>query len=555
MHRRERPIEPGFRLLLCTLGEGNCECRRASIIITTKLTVHSRAVDCREILSGLLTVARLDDPRIAEAGEVEMPSSPLQTSSHALAGRRSITCPSESPSVELEGTTSFDGAREAGEPEMATSREAAREEEAMMPHVQTRTRHSLFRRNSSREVYLASPAPRRARRRPTALFRGHDRVPDRVPDAPRALLKPSSQAVLFTRRESLRLSTALDAASEVVEPSYRGQLAAGAPVQPRQSLRFDVRGPVDPEELIRTARIGAPRLSLSPNSCQSEALLPRVGLEETAKADDASPAGRKAASEADEAKGRESCLFRCRICLEEGSPGDLAAPDQASSLFSPCRCKGTLGLLHRDCLERWLLTTRVNKCEICGYVYVLTPSHRHAHETSGGLRRATLVAIEAARRRASALRTWLASRLTRRHLVTDLVCLAVVTPITYFGVHFCVLGAMSYRQETDNPLAWQVVSLAFLATLLIVMLCAWITLAVRHHWTVYSGMKRAPVICLAKGIGAGAIFLHMNIASTLTNLAFLKWLSLGNHACVLAFTLATKASYLVSAKGDLNALD
>ncbi|CAF4813633.1 unnamed protein product, partial [Rotaria socialis] len=35
----------------------------------------------------------------------------------------------------------------------------------------------------------------------------------------------------------------------------------------------------------------------------------------------------------------------CRICY---STGDL------QSLISPCQCSGTMGILHQNCLERWL---------------------------------------------------------------------------------------------------------------------------------------------------------------------------------------------------------
>ncbi|CAF0858498.1 unnamed protein product [Rotaria sordida] len=50
----------------------------------------------------------------------------------------------------------------------------------------------------------------------------------------------------------------------------------------------------------------------------------------------------------------------CRICY---STGDL------QSLIAPCECSGTMGILHQNCLERWLEISNTTKCEICQYEY------------------------------------------------------------------------------------------------------------------------------------------------------------------------------------------
>ena len=50
----------------------------------------------------------------------------------------------------------------------------------------------------------------------------------------------------------------------------------------------------------------------------------------------------------------------CRICMEDHSSGYL---------ISPCRCSGSLSLIHEDCLKSWLVSkTRdiiESRCEIC----------------------------------------------------------------------------------------------------------------------------------------------------------------------------------------------
>ena len=46
----------------------------------------------------------------------------------------------------------------------------------------------------------------------------------------------------------------------------------------------------------------------------------------------------------------------CRICHEGGG---------SESLLSPCDCTGTLGKVHRSCLEKWLSSSNTSYCELC----------------------------------------------------------------------------------------------------------------------------------------------------------------------------------------------
>ncbi|CAI9718462.1 E3 ubiquitin-protein ligase MARCH2 [Octopus vulgaris] len=52
----------------------------------------------------------------------------------------------------------------------------------------------------------------------------------------------------------------------------------------------------------------------------------------------------------------------CRICHEGES---------TAKLISPCYCTGSMGKLHVTCLERWLGSSYMNRCEICGYEYIV----------------------------------------------------------------------------------------------------------------------------------------------------------------------------------------
>lgn len=49
----------------------------------------------------------------------------------------------------------------------------------------------------------------------------------------------------------------------------------------------------------------------------------------------------------------------CRICQES----------KAEVLVSPCRCRGTQGLVHLSCLERWLTISGTSACEVCFFPY------------------------------------------------------------------------------------------------------------------------------------------------------------------------------------------
>lgn len=60
------------------------------------------------------------------------------------------------------------------------------------------------------------------------------------------------------------------------------------------------------------------------------------------------------------------CLFSdgpiCRICHEGGS---------GEGLLSPCDCTGTLGTVHKSCLEKWLSSSNTSYCELCHTEFVV----------------------------------------------------------------------------------------------------------------------------------------------------------------------------------------
>ena len=53
----------------------------------------------------------------------------------------------------------------------------------------------------------------------------------------------------------------------------------------------------------------------------------------------------------------------CRICFSNESKEDLA---------NWCKCSGTIGLMHKSCLEKWISQSDCDKCEICKHIYDFT---------------------------------------------------------------------------------------------------------------------------------------------------------------------------------------
>ncbi|XP_027948969.1 E3 ubiquitin-protein ligase MARCH2 isoform X1 [Eumetopias jubatus] len=103
----------------------------------------------------------------------------------------------------------------------------------------------------------------------------------------------------------------------------------------------------------------------------------------------------------------------CRIC-HEGANGE--------SLLSPCGCTGTLGAVHKSCLERWLSSSNTSYCELCH----------------------TEFAVE---KRPRPLTEWLKDpgpRTEKRTLCCDMVCFLFITPLAAISGWLCLRGAQDH---------------------------------------------------------------------------------------------------------------
>jgi len=154
----------------------------------------------------------------------------------------------------------------------------------------------------------------------------------------------------------------------------------------------------------------------------------------------------------------------CRIC----HCGDT----NEEPLLAPCHCTGTMAMIHRTCVERWLSTrTRGRqKCEICGFKYTTTMKLRKCGE-------------------------WLITAKNDRHnLIGDVICFVLLTPLAVLAGWMCMNGAMLYYNYLQGE-NWETLGLLILTACLIVVYCIWLGMAVHYHIRrFYNWRNRNPIV-------------------------------------------------------------
>ncbi|KAL3245428.1 hypothetical protein MRX96_017987 [Rhipicephalus microplus] len=63
-------------------------------------------------------------------------------------------------------------------------------------------------------------------------------------------------------------------------------------------------------------------------------------------------------AESENSAGPDSAHRMCRICFR-------GANEERGQLVAPCSCKGSIGLTHKSCLERWLRQRHTDHCDVC----------------------------------------------------------------------------------------------------------------------------------------------------------------------------------------------
>lgn len=49
----------------------------------------------------------------------------------------------------------------------------------------------------------------------------------------------------------------------------------------------------------------------------------------------------------------------CRICLGTEEEGNTAEDGQKDKLICPCKCAGSMGMIHISCLKEWVNSKRL----------------------------------------------------------------------------------------------------------------------------------------------------------------------------------------------------
>ncbi|XP_027220577.2 uncharacterized protein [Penaeus vannamei] len=104
----------------------------------------------------------------------------------------------------------------------------------------------------------------------------------------------------------------------------------------------------------------------------------------------------------------------CRICHEG---------ERSEALISPCWCMGSMGLVHKTCLERWLTVSNCETCELCHFAFTVIRKPRPLWKCE--------------------------DRDVWRAILVDVLCLFLLTPLAALSVYLCVVGALQYT----NPMA------------------------------------------------------------------------------------------------------
>ncbi|CAH8830395.1 unnamed protein product [Trichobilharzia szidati] len=143
----------------------------------------------------------------------------------------------------------------------------------------------------------------------------------------------------------------------------------------------------------------------------------------------------------------------CRICLESSNSAEF---------ISPCNCTGTIGILHKHCLERWLNISRSRTCEICGFKFEVSRCYPTFSEwiwfggNGDGVHR-------------------------RKHLWTDFICLLLMLPLLTLCAWLTVSSSQEEIGTNQRSFPWQSFSLGLLCSLLLVVFTIWLTFSVRYH--------------------------------------------------------------------------
>ncbi|XP_042605836.1 E3 ubiquitin-protein ligase MARCHF2 isoform X1 [Cyprinus carpio] len=162
------------------------------------------------------------------------------------------------------------------------------------------------------------------------------------------------------------------------------------------------------------------------------------------------------------ALGTQSDRPICRIC-HEGQ--DVC---NSEGLLSPCDCTGTLGTVHKSCLEKWLSSSNTSYCELCHTEFTIERRPRPLTEVTKWLRDP-------------------GPRNEKRTLFCDMVCFLFITPLAAISGWLCLRGAQDHLHFNSRL---EAVGLIALTIALFTIYVLWTLVSFRYHCHLYSEWRR-----------------------------------------------------------------
>ncbi|XP_054157400.1 E3 ubiquitin-protein ligase MARCHF2-like [Oppia nitens] len=139
----------------------------------------------------------------------------------------------------------------------------------------------------------------------------------------------------------------------------------------------------------------------------------------------------------------------CRICFEDKSAGRLK---------SFCECRGSVGSVHRKCLEKWFLVSHSDRCEICG-------TQMDVKLVYGSL-------ID-----------WICDFRTIRFLLLDILSLAIIIPLFIRSLY--LLNNIMWQKTTLMTAIVICVGISIIMLLLFTVIYIWLLVCIVHHINSY----------------------------------------------------------------------
>ncbi len=108
--------------------------------------------------------------------------------------------------------------------------------------------------------------------------------------------------------------------------------------------------------------------------------------------------------------------------------------------ISPCQCSGSVALVHRSCIEKWLSTSNHDTCEICGHRYTISRHPRPLMQWLCDPAGQVLGQQQQLSQHDPCYQD------DQRNMIGDIVCFVLLTPLATISAYLCASGASYYLE-------------------------------------------------------------------------------------------------------------